>query len=111
MLAESAEGAIARHRTALRRPQFSRPIRIALQDSLINHETTVLDYGCGQGDDVRRLEREGISTAGWDPFYSPLEKRDSSDIVNLGYVVNVIEDASERARTLQDAWSYAKKIL
>lgn len=111
MSSELTEGAIARHRTALRRPQFSRPIRIALQDSLINHETTVLDYGCGQGDDVRGLQREGISSTGWDPFYSPLERRDSSDVVNLGYVVNVIEDASERARTLQDAWSYAKRIL
>ncbi len=103
--------AIARHRTALRRPQFSRPIRIALQDSLINTNTTVLDYGCGQGDDVRGLRRQGISSTGWDPFYSPLEKRDSCDVVNLGYVVNVIEDANERAKTLQDAWSFAGKML
>jgi len=111
LLGQMSEEPIARHRTALKRPQFSRPIRIALQESLIDEKTTVLDYGCGQGDDVRELRGKGISSTGWDPFYSPLEKLASSDVVNLGYVVNVIEDANERARTLQDAWSYAKKIL
>jgi DNA phosphorothioation-associated putative methyltransferase len=111
LFSQFPDGPIARHRTALKRPQFSRPIRIALQDSLIDEKTTVFDYGCGQGDDVRGLELKGISASGWDPFYSPLGKRLPSDVVNLGYVVNVIEDANERAKTLQDAWSYAKKIL
>jgi DNA phosphorothioation-associated putative methyltransferase len=111
MFAQSPEGLIARHRTALRRPQLSRPIRIAIRDSLIANQTTVLDYGCGQGDDVRQLQEQGISTIGWDPFYSPAQQRLPVDVVNLGYVVNVIEDANERARTLEDAWSYARKVL
>ena len=102
---------IERHRTALKRPQLSRPIRIALQDSLITPHTTVLDYGCGQGDDVRQLQQQGILALGWDPFFAPHEERMSSDIVNLGYVVNVIEDPNERNKTLQNAWSFAKKIL
>jgi DNA phosphorothioation-associated putative methyltransferase len=103
--------AVARHRTALKRVELSRPIRLGIQDSLINSQTTVLDYGCGLGDDVRHLRKQGVPSAGWDPFYSPLGERSSSDVVNLGYVVNVIEDPNERARTLQDAWSYAKQIL
>ncbi|WP_462171619.1 DNA phosphorothioation-associated putative methyltransferase [Pseudoalteromonas xiamenensis] len=37
-----------------------------------------------------------------------LEKR---DIVNLGFVLNVIENIDERAVTLQKAYSYAEKLL
>jgi DNA phosphorothioation-associated putative methyltransferase len=110
-LGQSPNEPIARHRTALRRPQLSRPIRIAIQDSLISSLTTVLDYGCGQGDDIRQLQGQGIPSLGWDPFYSPQAERASSDVVNLGYVVNVIEDTNERAQTLRDAWSYTKKML
>jgi DNA phosphorothioation-associated putative methyltransferase len=32
-------------------------------------------------------------------------------VVNLGYVVNVVEDVVERARVLQEAWSYTKRVL
>ena len=32
-------------------------------------------------------------------------------MVNLGYVVNVIEDPHERAQTLHEAWRYTRKIL
>jgi len=34
-----------------------------------------------------------------------------SDVVNLGYVVNVIEDVQERASVLKSAWGYAKETL
>lgn len=90
---------------------MSRPIRLALQDSIINSHTSVLDYGCGQGDDIRALRERGFSTTGWDPFFLPDGERAPSDVVNLGYVVNVIEDAAERGRVLHDAWSYAQKVL
>src|SRR5689334_18623991 len=96
---------VARHRTALKRIHLSRPIRLAIEDSLISSQMTVLDYGCGQGDDVRQLRDKQIQCIGWDPFYSPNTERVCSDVVNLGYVVNVIEDGAERARVLQEAWS------
>jgi DNA phosphorothioation-associated putative methyltransferase len=32
-------------------------------------------------------------------------------VVNLGYVVNVIEDPHERAQTLHEAWHYTHKVL
>jgi len=108
---EDADPLIARHRTALRRFELSRPIRFAIQDFLITPATSVLDYGCGQGDDLRRLREQGISCAGWDPFFAPLADRQQSDVVNLGYVVNVIEDTAERAKTVADAWSLAGKLL
>jgi DNA phosphorothioation-associated putative methyltransferase len=37
--------------------------------------------------------------------------RRASDVVNIGYVVNVIENAAERADTLRDAWTFATRVL
>ncbi|MBI3801098.1 MAG: DNA phosphorothioation-associated putative methyltransferase, partial [Deltaproteobacteria bacterium] len=102
---------IARHRTAINRTEPSRPIRIALEDGLITQETSVFDYGCGRGDDLRLLQSRGIRCEGWDPAYSPQNGRTPADIVNLGYVVNVIEDPVERATALWSAWALAQKLL
>jgi DNA phosphorothioation-associated putative methyltransferase len=102
---------ISRHKTAIKRPDVSRPIRLALEDGLLNCDTSFFDYGCGFGDDINRLNARGIPAAGWDPIYQPDHERKQADVVNLGYVVNVIEDAAERAAVLQDAWSLARKLL
>lgn len=107
----TTESVVARQLTAIRRLQLSRPFRLALEDSLVNTETSVLDYGCGQGDDVRLLSQQNISCTGWDPFFCPTASRSEADIVNLGYVVNVIENAAERKSALTDAWMLAKKML
>ena len=102
---------IARDRTAIHRPEMSRPIRAALDDNLINDGTSVLDYGCGHGDDVRRLRAQGIVSEGWDPLHKPDGSRQSADVVNLGYVLNVIERATERSETIRSAWELAKQLL
>ncbi len=102
---------VARHRTAINRTEPSRPVRIALEDGLITRETSVFDYGCGRGDDLRLLQSRGIRCEGWDPAYSPQNERTPADIVNLGYVVNVIEDPVERATVLRSAWALARKLL
>jgi len=87
-------------------------VRLAVEDGLVvAGETTVLDYGCGLGGDVERLSRAGVSCSGWDPHHRPGGVREPSDVVNLGYVVNVIEDPDERAATLQQAWSFARHAL
>jgi DNA phosphorothioation-associated putative methyltransferase len=102
---------IARHRTALSRRSLSRPVQLAIEDGLINEGTRVFDYGCGRGDDVRNLNERGVSCFGWDPNYLPNGKLTTADVVNLGYVVNVIEDADERATALNKAWELAEKVL
>jgi DNA phosphorothioation-associated putative methyltransferase len=102
---------VPRHHTALNRNQVSRPVRLTLESNLIQNNSTILDFGCGKGDDVRYLKKNGYKCIGWDPYYSPETKRKPSDIVNLGYVINVIEDHKERVEVLQKAWTYAKKIL
>src|SRR3954452_807300 len=92
----SAEVA-ARARTALQRGGLSRPVRLAVDDGLISADaTSVLDYGCGRGGDVARLVRAGVQCTGWDPHHRPDGTLEPSDVVNLGYVVNVIEDLQER---------------
>ena len=86
-------------------------MRLALEDQLISQNTFVFDYGCGQGDDVRYLSGRGIQCTGWDPVYYPEGERAQADVVNLGYVVNVIERPDERAATLRKAWELARDVL
>ena len=102
---------ISRHKTAIKRPDLSRPIRLALEHGLLNRETTFFDFGCGHGDDINRLNEQGIISMGWDPVYRPDQEHKQADVVNLGYVVNVIENPNERATALRDAWSLAQRLL
>ena len=97
-------------RTAIRRSSLSRPVALALHDGLIDSERTFFDYGCGRGDDLMRLHKMGISVTGWDPAFFPEEKRARADTVNLGYVVNVIEDPEERIVVLAAAWALCRKV-
>ena len=72
---------------------------------------TVLDYGCGRGSDVAGLRQDGFSCSGWDPQYAPDTSLESADVVNLGYVVNVIESDAERRDALTRAWSLTSRVL
>ena len=82
-----------------------------LNFGFLDGERTLFDYGCGRGDDLRLLQTMGIQANGWDPVFRPREKRRAADIVNLGFVLNVIEDANERRETLQSAFSLARRAL
>jgi DNA phosphorothioation-associated putative methyltransferase len=104
--------AAARARTALKRVALSRPVRLAVDDGLIAPaSTSVLDYGCGRGDDVTRLTQAGVHCVGWDPHHRPDGSIEPSDVVNLGYVINVIEDLEERQATLRRAWELTGRVL
>ena len=78
---------------------------------LIGSETTVFDYGCGHGDDLRFFRSRKIRASGWDPVHRPGEPIEQADVVNLGYVLNVIENARERAEALQRAYELARQVL
>jgi DNA phosphorothioation-associated putative methyltransferase len=86
-------------------------LSLAVADGLLTQGDTVFDYGCGRGDDLRNLLGRGITCSGWDPEHHPEGRRIPASIVNLGYVVNVIENREERNCTLQEAWSLAEKAL
>ena len=102
---------IARHKTAIDRNQLSAPMQLLARHGYLNGDRSILDYGCGKGDDLTELEAHGIDCIGWDPAHRPDTDPISSDIVNLGFVLNVIEDRTERDLTLQRAWEYADQLL
>ena len=99
------------HKTAIQRWSLSRPVSLALDDGLLSTETTFFDYGCGRGGDLLRLHKIGVPVSGWDPAFFPDEARTPADVVNIGYVVNVIEDPEERAVALYAAWELAQNLL
>jgi DNA phosphorothioation-associated putative methyltransferase len=103
--------AIQRHKTAIRRGDYSRPVKCLLRDGLVGKDVTFFDYGCGRGEDMELLAAEGVACGGWDPAYRPDAERQPADIVNLGYVLNVIEDPQERADTLRRAWELVRQVL
>ncbi len=102
---------VDRHRAALHRTELSRPVRITLEAELFTQDTSFFDYGCGHGGDVTRIAERGYTSSGWDPYYCPDNTIHAADIVNLGYIINVIEDVKERREALVKAWSLTKSIL
>lgn len=102
---------IARHRTAISRSRLSTPMRALAQWGYLDGSPTVLDYGCGRGDDVRALCAAGVRAAGWDPHFAPESPRESAEVVNLGFVLNVIEDPAERSEALRTAYRLAERVL
>lgn len=98
-------------RTAMSRTDVSRPVQVALADGVLRSGRSFFDFGCGRGGDVARLQDAGFESAGWDPAHAPSAPVQTADVVNLGYVVNVIEDRRERMDTLRRAWGLAKAVL
>jgi len=110
-MVESAIKSIERHKTAIRRYSLSRPVSLLLQNSIIRPGQKVFDYGCGHGHDVEILQQQGFEIAGYDPYFRPEVPPHAADVVNLGFVLNVIENPSERADVLQRAFALATKVI
>lgn len=102
---------VARFKTAIRRRDISMPVKCGINDGLIVDGRPVFDYGCGHGEDVKFLRLSGHEASGWDPAFRPDSTKAAADVVNLGYVINVIEDPVERMQTLKRAWDLAEKVL
>ncbi|ELB2109851.1 DNA phosphorothioation-associated putative methyltransferase [Vibrio alginolyticus] len=105
------EPGIDRHKTAIVRHELSGPMKTLAKQGYLDGRFSIFDYGCGRGDDLRELEAHGLDALGWDPVFSPDNDKVSSDIVNLGFVLNVIEDQDERLEALLSAWELANKVL
>jgi DNA phosphorothioation-associated putative methyltransferase len=102
---------IQRHKAAIARVTASKPVRLAMEAGLFPPDTTYFDYGCGHGADIEYIHRMGLPSSGWDPYFRPDVSRTQADVVNLGYVINVIEDTAERREALINAWNLAQKVL
>ena len=74
------------------------PDEVRLQDGLLGPAVSMFDYGCGHGQDIELLDAQGIACDGWDPVFRPDSPKRPADVVNLGFVLNVIEDVGERDR-------------
>jgi DNA phosphorothioation-associated putative methyltransferase len=102
---------VERHRTALSRSNLSAPVQSLLRFGVLTKTMTFLDYGCGRGDDLRGLVDHGYDGRGWDPHFASDAPKHPSDVVNLGFVLNVIEDSDERDQTLREAFKLAQSAL
>lgn len=109
--AEVRAVAVERHKTALTRYELSKPVKSLLEYGVLRQGRTFFDYGCGQGSDVRGLRALGYQAEGWDPVFRRDAGKREADVVNFGYVLNVIEDPAERVETLVDAFRHARRLL
>jgi DNA phosphorothioation-associated putative methyltransferase len=105
------EKKVLRHLTAIERVTLSVPVQLMIKNGLINPNITFFDFGCGKGSDILSLAEAGINAKGWDPYYAPENEIVEADIVNLGFVLNVIEDPIERADAILKAFQLARKLL
>jgi DNA phosphorothioation-associated putative methyltransferase len=102
---------VARHRTAIVRRDLSQPLQLMMRFGIVTQSRSFFDYGCGQGEDVAALSSQGFEAFGWDPHHAASGQRRAADVVNLGFVLNVIEDPRERVETLKAAWGFAQRAL
>lgn len=93
------------------RADLSVPVQLALRDGLLDGNTSFFDYGCGRGDDVARLGGIVREAHGWDPFHFPDERKRRAQVVNLGFVLNVIPESVERKEVLRRAWGLTSRTL
>jgi DNA phosphorothioation-associated putative methyltransferase len=71
----------------------------------------LFDYGCGHGQDLKLLRDMDVDCDGWDPVFRRDAERREADVVNIGYVINVVEDLDERTRALRSAWDLCRAML
>jgi DNA phosphorothioation-associated putative methyltransferase len=102
---------VKRHLTAIDRYSLSVPMQNLARHGFLDGDYSILDYGCGKGDDLKELQAHELDATGWDPVYLPDPKKEKSDIVNLGFVLNVIEEPEERKECLAEAAQLSNKLL
>lgn len=108
---QNLDGPIQRHLTALSRSSLSAPVQMLVRHGLLRHGMTFFDYGCGRGSDVSALSSEGVAASGWDPHFRPEATIVPADTVNLGFVINVIEDPAERIDAITKAFGLARTVM
>ena len=110
-LPEADAREIERHRTAIKRYDLSKPVKQLLERGLLRKTDTFFDYGCGHGMDIEALQNLGYRATGWDPAFRPNAAKTSAAVVNLGYVLNVVEETAERIAALRGAYALAERTL
>ncbi|WP_249348232.1 DNA phosphorothioation-associated putative methyltransferase [Pseudoalteromonas aurantia] len=109
--ADTTTHAIQRHKTAINRDRLSAPFQKLAKFGYLSGDYSIQDIGCGFGDDYNECINHGLNINAWDPVHKPNGHKVQSDIVNLGFVLNVIEDYDEREQTLKAAYALCDKLL
>jgi DNA phosphorothioation-associated putative methyltransferase len=102
---------VERHRTAMARQNLSVPMQLLAQHGFLDDDRRIFDYGCGRGDDLGVLTAAGLNACGWDPHFAPDANLETSATVNLGFVLNVIEDVKERRQALLKAFKLSSEVM
>ncbi len=76
--------------TAKGRTLISRPMSYLHSMGLLKGR--VLDYGCGFGQDARRLKNLGVNIHSYDPHLHPDLARGKFNTITCNYVLNVIDE-------------------
>ena len=76
------------HLTAIDRSKLSSPVQFLLDRNLL--QGRILDFGCGLGNDVKLLDRQGFNIIGYDPHYTPIYPEGKFDSIVCCYVLNVL---------------------
>lgn len=84
-------------KTALRRKELSKPMRELIDRNLLTG--TILDMGCGHGNDVKTLLAKGWDIVGYDKYNMEFNRDEllnkRYDVVTCNYMFNVIPDLKE----------------
>lgn len=111
IMTDQNDHGIDRHKTAIVRHELSAPMKMLAKHGYLEGNYSIFDYGCGRGDDLRELEAHGLDALGWDPNFRPDSDKVKANIVNIGFVLNVIEDQDERLEALLGAWELTQTCL
>ncbi|MGE6417479.1 DNA phosphorothioation-associated putative methyltransferase [Alteromonas macleodii] len=111
LLPNNDDKKIERDKTAIVRYELSAPMKVLAKHGFLEGQYSIFDYGCGRGDDLRELEAHGLDALGWDPNFLPDADKANADLVNIGFVINVIEERNERMEAIQGAWALTDKLL
>ena len=111
LLLDNDKKKIERDKTAIVRYELSAPMKVLAKHGFLEGQYSIFDYGCGRGDDLRELEAHGLDALGWDPNFLPDADKVNADLVNIGFVINVIEERNERMEAIQGAWALTDKLL
>lgn len=98
-------------KTAIKRNKLSMPVQWAVDNGVITKDKSIFDFGCGRGQDVKLLNESGYYANGWDPYFYPKDDVVNSDIINLGYVLNVIPNITARSELLKNIFVLARETV
>ena len=97
-----------------RRPHGYRP-HLAVATRRPSRSRTTSSFrnarGCGRHEALAAAPEDAYHCVRLGSGLLPDEESSPTDVVNLGYVVNIVEDPEDRMVVLAAAWQFARKLL